>query len=459
MNATFYFLLFSFLLISNSIFAQTNWQPLITDSQLSDFQQLNGTATYQFDNEVLTGISKLNTPNSFLTTKKKYKDFILEFEVWIENGLNSGVQIRSASKDNLPDGRVFGYQVEIETSDRKWAGGIYDEARRGWLYPLTRNKNSQNAFKNGKWNHFRIEAIGKIIRTWVNGIPCSNLVDNWTSEGFIAFQVHSISKKEEEGKVVKWKNIQILTDQLEKERLPYPTTAPEISYLHNELTPNEIRKGWRLLWDGKSSTGWRSVSNDQFPKKGWMMTDGLLNVLDAEGKESENGGDIMTVDTYSNFELSVDFIITKGANSGIKYFVDPSLNQGKGSAIGLEFQILDDAHHPDAKNGINGNRTMGALYDLIPPRNLSETNREEKRTAWGGQFNRAKIIVRDGHVEHWLNEIKIVEYQRLSQVFQALIGHSKYKNWDNFGQQKEGHILLQDHGDFVSFKNIKIREF
>ncbi len=437
------------LLWSSIVLTAQDWKPLFEHAQLKEFQQLNGTATYTLENGVLTGTTKHNTPNSFLATKEKYGDFILEFEVLLEFGMNSGVQFRSATQEET--GRVYGYQAEIETSERKWAGGIYDEARRGWLYPLSRNPKGQAAFKNGTWNAYRIEAIGNSIRTWVNGVPCANLVDAKSAEGFIAFQVHSIAPQEAAGKEVKWRNMRILTENLQAHRLTTGDVV-EISYLDNQLTPHEIRTGWRLLWDGKTTEGWRSNMSNDFPNAGWRMEDGVLAV-EAGGK----GGNIMTREQFDNFELSVDFKVSKAANSGIKYFVHSSI-QGKDSAIGLEFQILDDVLHPDAKQGVRNNRTVGALYDLIPPTNLSEANRSDKRFNIS-QFNRARIVVKAGQVEHWLNDIKIVEYDRFSQVFSALLAHSKYKDIKGFGQVPTGHILLQDHGDLVAFKNIKIREW
>jgi hypothetical protein len=406
----------------------------------------------------MVGVSRAKTPNSFMATKKKYSDFILEFEVKVDFGLNSGVQFRSNSFPDFKKGRVHGYQCEIETSPRKWAGGIYDEARRGWLYPLTINPKGQEAFVNGTWNHYRIEAIGNEIRTYVNGIMCANLVDPLTAEGFIAFQVHSIRNKEDEGKIVRWKNINILTENLTDYRHPVADYAPEISYLENQLSESEKRKGWRLLWDGTSTAGWRSAKGDQFPSKGWNMNDGVLSVESSDGAESRNGGDIVTQNLFDNFELSVDFKLTEGANSGIKYFVDPELNKTKGSAIGLEFQILDDRKHPDAKQGKNGNRTVGSLYDLIRAENLT-TGPRGKNFKGVNQWNNARIVVRNGHVEHWLNHVKVVEFDRFSQTFKALVEKSKYEKWDNFGRLPQGNILLQDHGDKVSFKNIKIREF
>jgi len=444
-------------IFSLSLTAQENWEVLFNGKDLSNFHQLNGNATYKIKNQELIGISKMGIPNSFMATKKNYGDFILEFDVFVENGLNSGVQFRSISTPSYMDGRVHGYQCEIETSSRKWAGGIYDEARNGWLYPLSRNPKGQQAFKPGSWNHYRIEAIGNNIRTWINDIQCSNLLDDTTAEGFIAFQVHSIRDKSQEGKMVKWKNIRIKTKDLENSRKAVDRQVPEISYLTNSLSADELRKGWRLLWDGATTNGWRGAKLDGFPEKGWRIKDGILTVLSSGGAESRNGGDIVTTDSYKDFELSIDFKITEGANSGIKYFVDPELNKGEGSAIGLEFQILDDEKHPDAKKGKNGNRTVGSLYDLIRAENNDSSRGKNFKGI--GKWNNARIVVKNGHVEHWLNQIKVVEFDRFSQIFKALVEKSKYEEWDNFGRFPNGLILLQDHGDEVSFKNIKIREY
>ncbi|MEO9891751.1 DUF1080 domain-containing protein [Aurantibacter sp.] len=446
------------LLIGFSSSAQDNWEMLFNGKDLKNFEQLNGNAPYKIENKELIGTSKMGTPNSFMATKKKYSDFILEFEVFVENGLNSGVQFRSISSPDIKKGRVHGYQCEIETSSRKWAGGIYDEARNGWLYPLSRNPKGQQAFVPGQWNHYRIEAIGNEIRTWVNDVQCANLVDDTTAEGIIAFQVHGIGDhKELEGKIVKWKNIKIKTTDLEKSRKSVDSDVPEFSYIDNQLTENEKRKGWRFLWDGKTTNGWRGAKLDKFPEKGWVMKDGILTVLSSGGAESRNGGDIVTTDSYSDFELSVDFKMTTGANSGIKYFVDSELNKGEGSAIGLEFQVLDDKVHPDAKKGHNGNRTVGSLYDLIRAENNDSSRGKNFKGI--GNWNNARVVVKGGHVEHWLNQTKVVEFDRFSQMFKALVEKSKYEKWENFGRIPEGLILIQDHGDEVSFKNIKIREF
>ena len=218
----------------------------------------------------------------------------------------------------------------------------------------------------------------------------------------------------------------------------------------NSLTRKEKKDGWALLWDGKTTEGWRGAKLDAFPETGWVVEDGVLKVLAGNGGESTNGGDIITTRTYKDFILKVDFKITEGANSGIKYFVDPTLNKGAGSAIGCEFQILDDLRHPDAKLGVKGNRTLGSLYDLIPA--------PEDKPFDINSWNTATVKVEGSHVEHWLNGVKLLEYERNNQEWEALVAYSKYSDWPNFGNYEEGYILLQDHGNEVWFKNIKIKE-
>ena len=435
------------------------WQQLFNSKDLKGWKQLNGKAKYEIVGDAIVGTSIADTPNSFLCTEQNYGDFILELEVKVDSPLNSGIQFRSLSLPGFKDGRVHGYQCEIDPSTRAWSGGIYDEARRGWLYPLTRNPLGQTAFRNGEWNKYRIEAIGNTIRTWINGIPCANLVDDLTPTGFIALQVHSVGKDADKiGKQVSWRNIRIKTSKLETSRMPYGEEIDEISYLNNTLTEREKAEGWRLLWDGKTTNGWKSAKGEAFPAQGWEVKDGTLSVLASDGSEGGRGGDVITAEEFSNFDLQIDFMLSEGANSGIKYFVDPGLLKGKGSAIGLEFQVLDDKNHPDAKMGIKGNRTVGSLYDLIRADNLSEPGNTPKRVNGPGQWNRARIISHNGRVEHWLNDIKVVEYERGTQMYRALVAYSKYQQWPNFGEWESGPILLQDHGDTVSFRNMKIRE-
>jgi hypothetical protein len=425
------------------------WINLFNGKDLSGWKQLNGKAKYTVQNGDIVGTTVFNEPNSFLVTEKNYGDFILEFEFKVDGSMNSGVQFRSLSKSDYQNGRVHGYQFEIDPSPRGWTGGIYDEARRDWLYPLDYNPKSKKAFQQNQWNKCRVECIGTRIRTFVNGQPAAYLIDDMTPSGFIALQVHSIGKKEEEGKQIRWRNIRIQTEDL-KPTPPDKTFVANL--LPNNLSEQEKQNGVTLLWDGTTTAGWRGAYKKAFPQSGWEVKDGLLSVLPSNGAESTNGGDIVTENQYSTFVLQFDFKLTEGANSGVKYFVTEQ-EGNQGSAIGLEYQILDDEKHPDAKLGAAGNRTMASLYDLIPAAGEKRARRKI------GDWNRGMIVVYPNNkIEHWLNGWKVVEYTRGSPVFQALVARSKYEKWPQFGMAPAGRILLQDHGNKVSFRSIKIRE-
>lgn len=219
----------------------------------------------------------------------------------------------------------------------------------------------------------------------------------------------------------------------------------------NTLTDQEKEAGWRLLWDGKTGEGWRSPGSESFPTRGWTIKDGELTI-GAAG----SGGDIITQERFSNFEFKADFKTSPGCNSGVKYLVqidiksDTRAGRSLGSVLGPEFQILDDEKHPDAKAGRDGNRTLGSLYDLIPAIKTKSPNPI-------GEWNTARIVVKGNHVEHWLNDTKMLEYERDSDAFKEAVSLSKYKPITDFAQWPDGHILLQDHGNLVSFRNIKIR--
>lgn len=455
------FVLVVLMLIATITINAQEWVDLFNGENLNGWEKLDGSAEYRVENGEVIGESKTKIPNTFMATKKVYGDFILEYEMKMDRGLNSGVQFRSVALQ--PDGRerVNGYQVECDDHDgRPWAGGIYEEASRGWLYPMAYNMCVTKENKRGEWNKIRVEAVGSVIRTYINDVNFTNLVDDARSEGFVALQVHGIgNNKALEGKEIRWKNIRILTEEPGKYMRSDVELSPEVSYLDNALTSAQKEEGWKLLWDGKSDAGWRGAKLDAFPEQGWSMKDGLLTVEKSGGGESANGGDIVTIKKYKSFILEVDFRITKGANSGIKYFVDPDLNTGAGSAIGCEYQILDDRNHPDAKQGIAGNRTLASLYDLIKADALLYgQDNNPKRFNGVGTWNRARIEVRESKVAHYLNGIKVLEYERGTQMWKALVAYSKYADWPAFGEAESGHILLQDHGDEVSYKNVKILE-
>lgn len=425
------------------------WEPLFNGRNLKGWKQVAGGARYEARDGMIVGIASDTRRNSFLATRRDYGDFILEFDFMTE-GINSGVQLRSHKDEGR--GVVYGYQFEIDPAPRAWTGGIYDEARRMWLYRMTANEPARAAYRDG-WNSARIECIGKSIRTWVNGVPCANLLDDADASGFIALQVHAVGE-DMLGSRICWKNLRILTQDVQKYRTPTP--APEINNVANTLSEAELADGWQLLFDGVTAEGWQSARpsmQGRFPHAGWSIGDGMLWVHAGDGGESANGGDIITTRKFRDFILKVDFKLTEGANSGIKYFVDPFMNTGPGSAIGCEFQLLDDERHPDAKLGVKGNRTLGSLYDLIP---AGHGSWEKDNTIDG--WSTAVIVVKGKHVEHWLNGHKLLEYERDNQMWNALVAYSKYRDWPGFGNSADGYILLQDHGFQVFFRNIKLKE-
>ncbi len=210
--------LLAFLCFAPVIHADDDWVPLFNGKDLDNWEVKGGAATYHVEGDCIVGVSAPNTQNTFLCTKEHYGDFILEFDAFANPTMNSGCQIRSESTPDYQDGRVHGYQIEMEDENnpRKWSGGIYDEGRRGWLYPTKENKELAEKFseqgktvwKNGEWNHYKVEAIGDHIKTWVNGELRADLHDDMTPSGFIGLQVHAVGDKTEPY-TVKWKNIRI----------------------------------------------------------------------------------------------------------------------------------------------------------------------------------------------------------------------------------------------------------
>jgi hypothetical protein len=425
--------------------ASDEWQPLFDGKSLAGWRLVNGTATYEVIDGAIVGTTRTGTPNSFLATDKSYGDFVLEFEARQSVGpTNSGVQFRSHSKPEVMQGRVHGPQMDLDPSERQWTGGLYDEAMRGWWYPSTLNP-QPGLYKFDEWNQVRIEAIGPSMRTWINGVLTAYVIDDSYKDGFIALQVHSIDKPEDAGRQIQWRNLRI-----KEAATPSPAESPIFvrNTRPNDLSEVERQQGWRLLWDGKSAEGWRSATGGKFPGQGWRMDNGELIVT------GKSGGDIVTEETFGAFELQLDFLLTPGANSGIKYHVGESKN-GPAHSPGLEYQLLDDERHPDAKQGVAGNRTLASLYD-IQPRGTLMTNLGIAPKV--GEWQHARIVARpDGRVEHWLNGVKVLEFTRGSEDFRRRVAASKFKDIAALGSLQRGRILLQDHGDEVRFRSVKVR--
>ena len=425
----------------------SGWMDLTAGGLEQGWRQLGGAAEYSLEDGVVVGTAVIETPNSFLTTTEEYGDFALQLEFKIDEGLNAGVQIRSHSDPEYRNGTVHGYQVEIDPSGRGWSAGIYDEARRGWLFPLSVNAEASRAFRQGDWNHLYIEAIGPEIRTWLNNVPATFLIDEMTPRGFIALQVHSVGP-EQGGLQVRYRNVLLRTEDLVPSGRSFPYV---VDTRPNRLSEAESAMGWKLLFDGENTDAWRGAHREDFPETGWEIRDGELTVLASE-PGAERGGGVVTRETFSAFELQMEFRVTEGANSGIKYLVTEGYGSAPGTAVAFEYQILDDMRHPDAEAGRDGNRTLASLYDLLP---ATKVGRFVKGP---GRYNHARIVVRaDGTVEHWLNHQLVLAFDRNSAELDEAIALSKFAGRDGFGRWPEGRILLQDHGDEVAFRSIKVR--
>jgi len=261
------------------------WEDLFDGETLKGFRQLGGKARYYVQDGSIVGSSVPRTPNSFLCTEKIYGDFVLELELNVDPNLNSGIQIRSNSLKQYRDGRVHGYQVEIDPSPRAYSGGIYDEARRGWLNDLKDNEPARKAFKVGQWNRYRIEAIGDSLKTWVNGVPAADLVDSHTLTGFIGLQVHSV--KTDEPLTVRWRNLRI-------KGLGSHT--------------------WEPLFDGRSLKGWHAL-----PGGKWEVRDGVI--VGTSSKSEKRHGMLITDRRYGDFTTRLKFKAIEG-NSGFYFRVD-----------------------------------------------------------------------------------------------------------------------------------------
>lgn len=222
----------------------------------------------------------------------------------------------------------------------------------------------------------------------------------------------------------------------------------------NILTKREIREGWELLFDGQTTVRWRGINKDSFPERGWKVENGELIVYTRDGGESAGGGDIITKEQYSRFVLIWEWNMeTVGGNSGIKYLAQEGIGSNQGYGFGLEYQILDDANFSKILSGemaLNDNRTMGSLYYIYPAS-------PDKKPNPPGSWNSSMVVCKAKRVEHWLNGKRILMYKRGSRDFIERIAESKFKNIPGYGLWPQGHILIQDHGCVVRFRNMKIK--
>ncbi len=211
----------------------------------------------------------------------------------------------------------------------------------------------------------------------------------------------------------------------------------------NTLTSAEKKAGWKLLFDGTTTEGWRRFKKQDFPKDLWVIEDGCLKHVAKDHNGA--GGDIITITQFNDFDFQFEWRISSGGNSGVKYFV----TEERSGPIAHEYQVLDDDKHPDAQVG--SHRRTAAFYDVLPPKS-------NKVLRPVGEFNLSRILVKGNHIEHWLNGAKVLEYELESDALKEAIAKSKFKDVAGFGKKVKGHILLQDHGDEICYRNLKIRE-
>lgn len=217
----------------------------------------------------------------------------------------------------------------------------------------------------------------------------------------------------------------------------------------NLLTKAERSGGWTLLFDGKTTRGWRGAYQSTFPEQGWIVSNGRLMGVHLKGVESGDAGDIVTLKKYKSFELVFDWKIGKGGNSGVKYFVEERLPRPQGSQVGYEYQLIDDANYIYNGKKLDEDLKTASIYDVLP------ANKENIQV---GVWHNSRIIVKDNHIEHWLDGKKVLDTERTGDAFLKGVEESKFKDYRGFAGITEGHILLQDHGHNVVFKNIKIKE-
>lgn len=334
---------------------------LFDGKTLKGWKQCNGTATYVVEKGAIVGTTAVGSPNSFLCTEKEYGDFVLEFDVWADDALNSGVQIRShryaEAVGRFPAGRVYGYQVEVANEKSGDSGGIYDEARRGWLHHT-----STKALKAGRWNKYRVEAIGDRIRTWINGEACADLVDAVDQTGFIALQVHSY--KGEKPAQVRWRNIRI---------------------------EDRGKHSWKKLFDG--------ISLDGFEKNGggeWTVTDGVI--AGKQTPESQKRGLLIWKQPWKDFTLRLEYKTVSG-NSGVFFRMGDPDNGTEANRMGFEVEV--DPTRDAGGLQEPGRQARGWIQHTGP---LAET-----KFFKAGEWNEMVIHAHGGRVVVHINGTKTAE--------------------------------------------------
>ncbi|MEX2243298.1 MAG: DUF1080 domain-containing protein [Fimbriimonadaceae bacterium] len=385
------------------------WADLFDGKTLDAFVKKGGSAEYRVEGGEIVGTTVANTPNTFLCTKKDYGDFELTFEVKVHNELNSGVQIRSHSVQGYQKGTVFGYQVEIDPTTRAYSGGIYDEARRGWLDDLSDNPAGQKAFKGGEWNAYRVLADGDHIQVWVNGVKTADVRDDMDRFGFIGLQVHGVGDRADKMEV-RWRNLRIRDMGVPGAKAPDRATV--------------------LLGSDGDLSKWKK-SGSQGDPIGWAWKDGYMEIVPRTGS-------IQTRQGYESCTLHVEFAVDENNQEG-----QANGNSGVYLQGSYEVQILNSFGQVPADNIAGGIYRVKApdINMAYPAYEWQTYDIEFVPPKWeaGKKVANARLTV-------WHNGVLV---QRNVEV-PGNTGSGEPET-----EEPDG-IYLQDHGNLIKFRNIWI---
>ncbi|MBI4891248.1 MAG: DUF1080 domain-containing protein [Acidobacteria bacterium] len=345
------------------------WKPLFDGKTLNGWSVCNGNATYKVEQGVIVGTTAEGSPNSFLCTDREYGDFVLEFETKTDPELNSGVQVRSHRyaeertvtvfngkeyvKRKQPQGRVYGYQVEIANEKSGASGGIYDEARRGWLHNIASDPAASKAFKDNQWNQYKVEAVGDTIRVWVNGVPCAVVTDPLDQSGFIALQVHA-----------------------------YKGAKPAQVRFRNLRIQDRGRQTWKPVWDGKTMQGWKSNGAGSVE-----ISDGAFHLRSKE--DDARVAMVLSEQSFGDLTVRLKFKIVKG-NSGFFVRTDPANN----AAYEVE---------------IDENTRTGGFWETGPQGRKWVTGPEDNKAVQAGEWNQLTASLHGHRIVFHVNETKTLE--------------------------------------------------
>ncbi|MEL7109578.1 MAG: family 16 glycoside hydrolase [Pseudomonadota bacterium] len=340
----------------------SSWIDLFDAETLNGWRQVNGAAPYEVVDGAIRGTNILDDPNSFLASEGRFANFVLEFESRSIGDANTGVQFRTDLAPGTWSG-VVGYQLDIDPTARRWTGGIYHEGVHRWRHSMARNPACQAAYQHGEWNTYRIEAIGPTIATWVNEVPCAHMIGDHHTEGLIALQVHAIGQDENLlGSYTEWRNIRLLADPSQEDLWQGRRAALIEGWLTDDISSAEADRGWQTA----------------------MLSDGSA-VL--EGPSDA-------------IEFVVDMQLAPGTIGHMAYEVS-NAPQCSG-----EFTLRDETN-PDMLSAET--ERMGSLSGVRAANNLSEPGRP-LRIYSDDRWNRVRIIVSPGTVEHWLNGVNVAQH-------------------------------------------------